>query len=214
MPNPINLKLNSSGNWERITDIPVVDSSPMVDVVTDSNAHETGDIPLGDGSQTMTISTDSTIEASKGEDRNLQEKTQELLDNSTNVADTQSSVNNGIEDDGSEITVKRNSRSEMFQVEEELDFSFSKSPLGNGLCNSQSNCFMISVVQIFAHMSVIFQGFIVTRHTSNCGKKLEECPHCMLYIMFNKIHSQYTVSKDVLDENDRALKLCKFFKCF
>ena len=94
-----------------------------------------------------------------------------------------------------------------------MDFSFSKSPLGNGLCNSQCNCFMISLVQIFAHMSVIFQGFIVTRHTSNCSRKLEKCPYCMLYLMMSKIHSNYTVPKDVLDENLRALKLCKYFKC-
>ena len=32
--------------------------------------------------------------------------------------------------------------------------------------------------------------------------------------MLNKIHSNYTVPKDVLDENLRALKLCNCFKCF
>ena len=72
------------------TEIPVVDGSQKMVVLTDSTAHEKIEIPLGDGSQTMAISTDSTSEDRKGEDRNVDEKTQKVVDNSKNMVDSNS----------------------------------------------------------------------------------------------------------------------------
>ena len=77
------------------------------------------------------------------------------IDSSQNMVE--SSDTKCDEKKGDDTIVKRQFRSELFKVDEEMDYLFSKSPLGNGLYNSQYKCFMILVVQIFAHMSVMFQ---------------------------------------------------------